>query len=89
MPIQCSVNGEQVQKGGTADMVFSVPEAIVRLSAILPLLPGDLIFTGTMSGVGAFRKPPRYLAPGDEVTTDVGGMVLRSKCVPGQHAMRQ
>jgi 2-keto-4-pentenoate hydratase/2-oxohepta-3-ene-1,7-dioic acid hydratase in catechol pathway len=83
VPIQCSVNGEQVQKGGTADMIFSVPEAIVRLSAIVPLLPGDLIFTGTMSGVGAFRKPPRYLTPGDEVTTDVGGMMLHSKCVRG------
>jgi 2-keto-4-pentenoate hydratase/2-oxohepta-3-ene-1,7-dioic acid hydratase in catechol pathway len=84
VPIQCSVNGEQVQKGGSGDMIYSVPEAIARLSAILPVLPGDLIFTGTMSGVGAFRKPPRFLAPGDEVATDVGGMVLSNKCVPGR-----
>lgn len=83
VPIQCSVNGEQVQKGSTADMVYSVPEAIARLSSILPLLPGDLLFTGTMAGVGAFRKPPRFLASGDEVTTDIGGMVLRNRCVPG------
>jgi 2-keto-4-pentenoate hydratase/2-oxohepta-3-ene-1,7-dioic acid hydratase in catechol pathway len=83
IPIECSVNGEQVQKGSTADMIYPVPEAIARLSAVLPLLPGDLIFTGTMAGVGAFRKPPRFLSPGDEVTTQVAGMVLRNRCVPG------
>ncbi|MBZ4521863.1 fumarylacetoacetate hydrolase family protein [Mycobacterium avium] len=80
--IQCSVNGDLVQRGSTADMIYSVPEAIARLSAIVPLLPGDLIFTGTMAGVGAFRKPPRFLAPGDEVTTEVAGMAMRNRCVP-------
>jgi 2-keto-4-pentenoate hydratase/2-oxohepta-3-ene-1,7-dioic acid hydratase in catechol pathway len=88
VPIQCSVNGEQVQKGSTTDMVYSVPEAIARLSSILPLLPGDLLFTGTMAGVGAFRKPPRFLSPGDEVTTEVGGMVLRNRCVPSGRETR-
>jgi 2-keto-4-pentenoate hydratase/2-oxohepta-3-ene-1,7-dioic acid hydratase in catechol pathway len=79
--ITCIVTGEQVQKGSTVDMVYPVPEAIARLSRILPLLPGDLIFTGTMGGVGAFRKPPRFLATGDEVITEIAGMVLRNRCV--------
>jgi 2-keto-4-pentenoate hydratase/2-oxohepta-3-ene-1,7-dioic acid hydratase in catechol pathway len=76
---------DELQKGSTADMIYSVPEAIARLSAILPLLPGDLIFTGTMAGVGAFRKPPRFLTAGDEVTTQIAGMVLRNRCIPRGH----
>ncbi len=54
-----------MQKSRTSDMVFSVPRLIAELSAILPLLPGDVIFTGTPAGIGATRKPPRFLQPGD------------------------
>ena len=50
-------------------MMFSVPEIVARLSAICPLLPGDLIFTGTPAGVGNRMDPPRYLAPGDELVS--------------------
>ena len=57
----CAINGEQVQKGSTADMVFPVPEIISRLSRITPLLPGDVIFTGTPPGVGIGRVPQRFL----------------------------
>jgi 2-keto-4-pentenoate hydratase/2-oxohepta-3-ene-1,7-dioic acid hydratase in catechol pathway len=70
----CLINGEQVQKGRTSDMVFSVPELIARLSAVTPLLPGDVIFTGTPSGVGLGRTPQRYLKPGDELVTYVSGL---------------
>ncbi len=66
--------GEVLQKGRTSDMVFSVPELIARLSAVLPLLPGDLIFTGTPAGVGAGRTPPRFLAPGDVLSTWAAGV---------------
>jgi 2,4-diketo-3-deoxy-L-fuconate hydrolase len=72
--VSCAVNGETVQDSSTANMVFSVAELIAYLSAVLPLLPGDVILTGTPAGVGMARSPQRYLAPGDVLTTDVGGI---------------
>jgi 2-keto-4-pentenoate hydratase/2-oxohepta-3-ene-1,7-dioic acid hydratase in catechol pathway len=74
MEIGCSINGEIVQKGRTRDLIFSVPVLIERLSAILTLLPGDVIFTGTPSGVGHARNPQRYLAPGDSLETWIQGV---------------
>jgi 2-keto-4-pentenoate hydratase/2-oxohepta-3-ene-1,7-dioic acid hydratase in catechol pathway len=65
LALGCSVNGVEVQSSSTADLIFSVPELISRLSAILPLHPGDLIFTGTPSGVGHGRSPQQYLSAGD------------------------
>jgi 2-keto-4-pentenoate hydratase/2-oxohepta-3-ene-1,7-dioic acid hydratase in catechol pathway len=70
----CSINGEVMQHGSTAELVFSVPALIAELSAVLPLEPGDVIFTGTPSGVGLMRKPPRFLTPGDELVTYVTGL---------------
>ncbi|MFD1210591.1 fumarylacetoacetate hydrolase family protein [Arthrobacter sp. GCM10027362] len=70
----CAINGEQVQKGSTSDMVFPVPEIIARLSRTTPLLPGDVIFTGTPPGVGVGRVPRRFLAPGDELVTYMRGV---------------
>ena len=55
-------------------MVFSVPQLIAQLSAIVPLLPGDVIFTGTPAGVGATRQPARYLQPGEQVESWVDGI---------------
>ncbi|MEV7136481.1 fumarylacetoacetate hydrolase family protein [Arthrobacter sp. NPDC093128] len=65
----CAINGEEVQIGNTSDMVFSIPEIIARLSRVTPLLPGDVVFTGTPPGVGVGRVPQRFLAPGDELVT--------------------
>ena len=70
----CSVNGEWVQKGRTSDLIFTVPELVSRLSAVLPLYPGDVIFTGTPAGVGAARSPQRFLAPGDELVSTIEGI---------------
>ncbi|MGP3938510.1 fumarylacetoacetate hydrolase family protein [Streptomyces sp. 6N106] len=82
LAIECLVNGESVQKSRTSSMIFPVPELIARLSAVCPLLPGDLIFTGTPSGVGHARAPQRYLRPGDEVVTRIEGIgQLRQTCV--------
>ena len=67
--IACSVNGEQVQGDRTSDLIFTVPGLIEYLSGILPLLPGDLIFTGTPSGVGLTMDPPRFLDDGDVLET--------------------
>ncbi|NMO32711.1 fumarylacetoacetate hydrolase family protein [Streptomyces sp. GMY01] len=84
LEIGCSINGEQVQKARTSDLIFSIPVLIERLSAVLPLQPGDLIFTGTPSGVGGGRNPKRFLTAGDEVVTWIEGIgQLRQHCVPG------
>ncbi|MEN3298405.1 fumarylacetoacetate hydrolase family protein [Pseudonocardia sp.] len=74
LELGCSINGEQVQKGRTADLLFSVPALIERLSAVLPLAPGDIIFTGTPSGVGHARTPQRYISAGDALTSWVEGI---------------
>jgi 2,4-didehydro-3-deoxy-L-rhamnonate hydrolase len=74
LELGCSINGEQVQKGRTSEMVFSVPELISRLSAVTPLLPGDVIFTGTPAGVGLGRNPQRFLAAGDELHSYIVGI---------------
>lgn len=63
-----------MQKGRTSDLIFPVAELVARLSAVLPLLPGDLIFTGTPAGVGAGRTPKRFLASGDELVTTIDGI---------------
>jgi 2,4-didehydro-3-deoxy-L-rhamnonate hydrolase len=61
------VNGVQMQNGNTRDMIFSVPEIIAYISEDITLVPGDIIATGTPSGVGFFRDPPIVLQAGDVV----------------------
>ncbi|WP_063733633.1 fumarylacetoacetate hydrolase family protein [Streptomyces sp. RTd22] len=68
------VNGEVVQDGNTRDLLYPVPELIARLSRIVTLWPGDVILTGTPSGVGMGHNPPRYLASGDTLTTRIDGL---------------
>lgn len=70
----CSLDGDVVQDGRTSDLVFDVPHLIAELSAVVTLLPGDLIFTGTPSGVGAARNPARFLAPGQTLETWIDGV---------------
>jgi len=74
LALGCSINGEAVQKGRTSDLVFPVPALIAELSAVVPLEPGDIIFTGTPAGVGAARHPPRYLAAGEELVSWIEGI---------------
>ena len=74
LELRCTVNGEEVQKGRTRDLIFSVPALIVGLSAVVPLLPGDVIFTGTPAGVGLGRDPQRWLAEGDELVSTIEGI---------------
>jgi len=84
LAIRCWVNDELVQDGRTSDMVFSVPRIVSELSMVLPLLPGDVIFTGTPAGIGASRKPPRFLQPGDVLRSEIEGLGhLRNRCVAG------
>lgn len=80
--IECRINGETVQKSSTSRLIFSVPTLLERLSSVLPLLPGDVIFTGTPAGVGGARTPARYLQVGDVVETSIEGIgSLRQVCV--------
>jgi 2-keto-4-pentenoate hydratase/2-oxohepta-3-ene-1,7-dioic acid hydratase in catechol pathway len=65
------LNGERVQDETTADMIFDVPRLIEFLSGSTTLVPGTVILTGTPSGVGMARKPPRWLKPGDTVTVEI------------------
>lgn len=70
----CSIGDEVLQDGRSSDLVFAVPELVARLSAYCTLLPGDLIFTGTPAGVGAARRPPRFLRPGETLVSWVEGI---------------
>lgn len=65
----CSVNGVEMQNGKTGDFIFSVSQLISKLSAVVTLRPGDIIFTGTPAGVGLGRAPQVYLKPGDILKT--------------------
>jgi 2-keto-4-pentenoate hydratase/2-oxohepta-3-ene-1,7-dioic acid hydratase in catechol pathway len=74
-----------VQDSRTGDLIFSVP----RLVAVLPLLPGDLIFTGTPAGVGAARTPPRFLQPGQVLESWIEGIgTIRNRLVAPGHLIR-
>jgi 2-keto-4-pentenoate hydratase/2-oxohepta-3-ene-1,7-dioic acid hydratase in catechol pathway len=72
--IRCLVNRDVVQDSSTAQMIFTVAELIAFISDGITLEPGDLILTGTPAGVGWARKPPLFLADGDEVTVEIEGV---------------
>ncbi len=71
LAIKTTLNGEVMQDWNTDDMIFDVPTLIEFLSGSTRLVPGTVILTGTPHGVGAARKPPRYLQPGDSVTIEI------------------
>jgi 2-keto-4-pentenoate hydratase/2-oxohepta-3-ene-1,7-dioic acid hydratase in catechol pathway len=82
LALGCSVDGEIVQDSRTSDLIFSVPQLIAELSSVLPLLPGDVIFTGTPAGVGMARQPPRSLQPGQILESWIEGIgTIRNLCV--------
>lgn len=74
LEIGCTLGGDTVQLGRTSGMLFNIPTLVAWLSHITPLFPGDLIFTGTPSGIGASRTPPRFLRPGDELVSRIEGI---------------
>jgi 2-keto-4-pentenoate hydratase/2-oxohepta-3-ene-1,7-dioic acid hydratase in catechol pathway len=82
LQLETRVSGEVMQQGNTGQMVFAIAELIRFLSTIFPLEPGDVIATGTPSGVGAAREPARWLRPGDVVEVEIEGVgVLRNEVV--------
>ncbi|MCB9653378.1 MAG: fumarylacetoacetate hydrolase family protein [Deltaproteobacteria bacterium] len=72
--LRTRVNGKEVQSGHTAQMIFSVRDLIHYITQFCELAPGDVIATGTPSGVGYRRDPPLYLCPGDVVEVDIEGI---------------
>ena len=74
LKIGLSIDGEVLQNSSTRELVFKIPELIEYISSITPLLPGDIISTGTPPGVGLGRTPKRWLKPGETVTVTVEGL---------------
>jgi 2-keto-4-pentenoate hydratase/2-oxohepta-3-ene-1,7-dioic acid hydratase in catechol pathway len=73
LPIRAILNGQTMQDSNTSNQIFGVAEVIAFVSQAITLEPGDLIITGTPAGVGAFRTPPVWLQPGDEITIEIDG----------------
>lgn len=69
LDISCFVNDREVQSSNTCDLIFSVSEIVEYLSNIVELYPGDVIYTGTPSGIGNSRKPPEFLKKGDVIVS--------------------
>ncbi|MFM8304009.1 MAG: fumarylacetoacetate hydrolase family protein [Actinomycetota bacterium] len=81
--ITCAVDGETVQDGRTADLLFDPVTTVQYLSTVCTLVPGDVISTGTPAGVGHGRTPPVYLRAGQTVRTEIEGIgALVNRCVP-------
>ena len=74
LPIRAILNGKTLQDSNTGNMIFGVAEIVAFVSQAITLEPGDLIITGTPAGVGAFRDPPIWLQPGDEITIEIDGI---------------
>jgi 2,4-diketo-3-deoxy-L-fuconate hydrolase len=78
------LNGELMQDGSTADWIFSLPKLLSFLSRVMTLEPGDIVSTGTPSGVGLFRDPPRFMQPGDSVRLEAEGIGTLENPVQGR-----
>lgn len=74
LALSCTLSGERMQSSRTSMMLYDVPELLVRLSAVCPLLPGDIIFSGTPSGIGNRRTPQRFIAPDDVLVSEIEGI---------------
>jgi len=81
--LHLEVNGQIRQDSTTGDMIFPVAKIVAYLSGFMQLNPGDVIVTGTPSGVGMGCKPPDYLKPGDVVTVEVEGLGRQRQAVRG------
>ncbi len=81
--LQARLNGQGLQDGTTADMIFKIPYLIAFLSATITLRPGDILATGTPAGVGSARQPPVYLKPGDRMEYSVEGLGVQRNLVTG------
>ncbi len=82
LALGCSIDGVTVQEDRTSGLVFDVSRIIAEISAVVPMLPGDLIFTGTPAGVGITSKPPRFLKEGEVIESWIEGLgTIRNRAV--------
>lgn len=82
LPITCLLNGDEMQSSRTSNLIFDVPTLISYISRHVTMLPGDVLFTGTPAGVGSTRDPRRYLQPGDEIESHIGGIgSMHNRCI--------
>ncbi len=82
LALGCSVDGDVMQDARTSDLIFNVPQLVAELSSVLPLWPGDVIFTGTPAGVGLAQQPARFLQRGQVLETWIEGIgTIRNRCV--------
>jgi 2-keto-4-pentenoate hydratase/2-oxohepta-3-ene-1,7-dioic acid hydratase in catechol pathway len=82
LALTCTLNSEVVQQSDSSDLIFSIPQLVAYLSGIVELYPGDVIFTGTPSGVGGARTPPRFLTSGDVLVSTIDGVgSITNRCV--------
>ncbi|MGB3484772.1 MAG: fumarylacetoacetate hydrolase family protein [Mycobacterium sp.] len=79
--LTCRVNGVVKQHAFTRDLIFDIPQLIEEISAVTPLLPGDIIVSGTPAGVGFKRTPPQFLTDGDVVEVEIAGVGLLSNTI--------
>lgn len=86
LQLQTRLNGQVMQSASTADLIFDLPALLVMLSEAMTLEPGDVIVTGTPSGVGLARKPPLYMAAGDVVEIEIEGVGLLRNTVRDEPA---
>jgi 2-keto-4-pentenoate hydratase/2-oxohepta-3-ene-1,7-dioic acid hydratase in catechol pathway len=84
LDISLTLNGTVMQQSNTSNLIFRIPDLIQFLSSVFTLEPGDVVATGTPSGVGVARKPPVYLKPGDEVTVRIAGVGELTNPVVGE-----
>lgn len=82
--MQTRLNGTVMQSTLISDLAFGIPELISYLSTVTMLLPGDIIATGTPSGVGLFREPPVFMKPGDVVEVDISGIGVLSNTIEAE-----
>jgi len=83
LAIELRLNGERLQKSNTSNLIFNVPALVSHISQTMTLEPGDVISTGTPSGVGFVRTPPIFLKPGDIVEIEIEGIGVLSNPVAG------
>jgi 2-keto-4-pentenoate hydratase/2-oxohepta-3-ene-1,7-dioic acid hydratase in catechol pathway len=84
LSIKTWLNGQIVQDGNTRDMLFKIPAFIAYVSTIGPLVPGDVLATGTPSGVGFSRKPPLWMKAGDRCEIEIERVGRLSNPVKGE-----